>query len=129
MTPTEGRRLFYEAELPKEIVDYDHELHGEEMRYLATGLIGALISISEIESLSGPELGSRIPLVVLAVKGDWLRMYVDPKVDVQGEHRVVSALSWAGDKMKLITKDLPYAPWRRIVEEVDRQQELLDICR
>ena len=118
MLPSEGRRLFREAELPLEIVKYDPVVHGDEMRYLATGLIGALISIPEIESISGPELGSRIPIVVIYINKDWLRMYIDPVVEVTGknsEHRHVTAYTWEGGRTRIDTSELLYAPWQRLV--------------
>jgi len=130
MTPAKGRELFAEAELPDTVVEYDPVLHFEEMRYLATGLIGALISLSSIESISGPELGSRIPLVVLGIQGDWLRIFVDPKVrKKKGGHRDVTAYSLSNKRIRFYTRDHMFAPWRRIVEELDRHVELIEACK
>jgi len=113
--------LYLNSTPPIPYPDYEHDTHGEEMRDLATGLIGAVIRL-HLHSASGPEFGSRIPLLVTYVPGDIIRIYVDPEIETYGkllpvpnrrgikkarEHVTLTALSYQGEQLRLDTESLP----------------------
>lgn len=122
LRPQEGEEAYRNGRLSSYVVCYDHEQHGEEMMDLATGLIGALLRL-KLPSISGPEIGSPIPMVVTYVDGDLLRIFIDPHVEPFGEeiatgikgmkkarqHVELTALSYQGEPMYLNTADLDYA--------------------
>lgn len=105
MTPDEGVRRYFEAELPSSVRNYHPESDDEDMKDLATGLIGAMLKL-KLPSLSGPELGSDIPLVVLYIPGDLIRILVDPHIKKEQYSYRVTALSYTGEFMLLDTSDV-----------------------
>jgi hypothetical protein len=93
----------------------------EEMKDLATGACGAMLAM-QVPSVSGGQLGSHIPFLVTMVKGDLIRIFIDPYIQKNGDdHVVVTAFAYSGERMKLDTEELWYAPTDLLVPELVHQ--------
>lgn len=117
LTADEGVALYQKGVDPVRLVYYDPEEHSEEMKDLATGLIGAMLKLG-LHSASGPEFGSRIPLVVTYVPGDVIRIMIDPIMKKGSKHVKLTAFSYTGERMVVDTSTLWYAPWELLVREL-----------
>lgn len=139
MTADEGVRAYMEGTPSSFIVPYNPQEHEEAMMDLITGLIGAMLKLN-LGSLSGPELGSTIPVVVTNVPGDILRILIAPDITPYGpwyqtnnmnikkarEFVKLTALSYRGDLLKLDTRYEKYLNYRGLGEELQYQKQLLD---
>lgn len=130
VTPDEGMRLYRESDLPATVIQYSPEDHMEEMRDIATGCIAVLLQ-EELPSISAPMLGSRIPLIVTYPEGDLIRMFVDPQIQKDGDHRMIAAFAYTGELMLLDTKELAeYVPGiPALVRELDIHSDLFAYLR
>ena len=122
LLPSEAKEAYLNGEPSSSLVMYDPDIHQEEMMDLATGLIGAMLQL-RLDSISGPEIGSKIPIVVTNVDNDIIRILIDPYIDAYGEevecnlprmkkarkHVELTALSYKGEGIYLNTEDLYYA--------------------
>ena len=77
MTPKEAIKRLRSKQRPLEILDYNPVEHEEEMQDMMTGLAGAVLSLG-VPSLSGPQIGSRIPAVV--TNTDVIRLFIIDEV-------------------------------------------------
>lgn len=125
LSADEGVRLYKESGPPSHLLDYNPDVHEQDMKDLATGLIGAMLKLS-LPSISGPQLGSPIPMIVTHVPGDLLRIFVHPQIKKDGEHVVLTAFSYTGEMMTLDTRDLDYVPWEQLVQELIFQDSIMD---
>jgi len=109
------------------MVSFDVEEHLEQAKDITTGLIGALLEL-DLSSISGPEIGSGLPVVVTHLYPDYIRIFVDPKIESykeEGREFVrLSAFSYLGDKMMFDTIEWTFGPYKRIGEELLRQDNL-----
>lgn len=127
LSADEGVALYREGVDPVRLVYYDPEEHSEEMKDLATGLIGAMLKL-DLPSASGPEFGSRIPLVVTYVPGDVIRIMIDPIMKKGSKHIKLTAFSYTGEQMVVDTSTLWYAPWELLVRELLVQEANLSMA-
>jgi hypothetical protein len=117
----------------------DPETEWEQVHDLATGLIGALLRL-KLHSLSGPQIGSGLPLLVTSVPGDWLRIFFAPVIKPYGdevefnhdhikkgkEHVRLSSLSYTGELMRFDSKRVWYGPYLDISAELQYQKGVIE---
>ena len=122
-------RRFFESPPPPFILPYIPDEHEEARLHLTTGLVGALLRL-KLPSLSGPEIGSPLPIVVTHVPGDLIRIFVDPKIKTykkEGREFVrLTALAHTGEAMSLDTYYIEeYIPHRALEAQLKYQAKLL----
>jgi hypothetical protein len=128
LTPAEAVKLYEKEDPPERVFRFDdiEDLTEDKLGQihdLATGLIGAMLKL-ELQSLSGPEIGSELPLVVSNVKDDVIRIFISPIVIEEGQdYIVISALNYEGDRMVLDTREMlsnnPYGFILEILPKLD----------
>ena len=128
LKPSEGVELYHNSSIPSSpLIKFDPGVHLEEMRDLLTGLLGAMFLL-DLPSLSGPELGSSMPLVVTEVPGDYIRIFVDPKMKFYNEkgHKFVklAAFNYSGLAVVLDTREWAFGPHIELEIELHRQDTL-----
>ena len=121
--------MYEESDPPERVVRYDDvenmQEHIEEVHDLATGLIGALLQL-ELDSISGPEIGSEIPMVVINVEDDLIRILVDPVIIEEGRnHLTVSALSYVGERLYIDTRTMWTRNPEAFIKEMLKQDQIL----
>jgi len=131
MSVKEGVRRYRKGAPPTEVVEFDPEVHMEEWKDLATGLIGTLLRL-ELPSICSFDLGHRIPAVVTNVPDDIIRVFVDPFVEPFGrrlrkgrEFVELTALSYLGEPIYMNTKDLWYVNYRDLALEIQKQDRVI----
>ena len=139
MTAKEGLGAYLNSAPPSYLVHYEPEVHDEEMKDLVTGLCGALLK-TDLYSLSGPQLGSYLPVVITRGPNDLLRILIDPYIEPYGavletglpyiekarEHIELTALAYSGEGIVLDTKDIPYVNYRLLSAALQYQVAYLD---
>ena len=129
LRPQEAEELFFEAPPPKELVEYDPTEHTENMKDLVPGMIGAALRL-KLRSISGPEIGSPLPVVATLVPRDLIRILVDPTIvsyKRKGREFVrLDALSYQGELLVLDTADLYYGPFDEVTKELLYQKSVLE---
>lgn len=129
MLPAEGEAAYRSGARPPYLLVYDPPLHREEMEDVATGAVGAALRTG-VWSVSGPEVGSRIPIVVCNIPGDLLRIFVDPIITPYKrkarQYVKLAALNYRGDDIKIDTYDMSYTKYEELALELIRQQQLFD---
>lgn len=102
----------------------------EDVRDLATGLIGAQLRL-RLPSLSGPELGVGIPLLVTNVPGDILRIFIAPVIEAYNEDGQefvrLTARAYTEERMALDTAELWYTPFQSLQDELLYQKKILQL--
>lgn len=133
LLPKDAVAMYNESDPPERVVRYDDveniQEHLEEIHDLATGLIGALLKL-ELDSISGPEIGSEIPMVVINVDDDLIRILVDPVIIEEGRnHLTVSALSYVGERLHIDTRTMWSHNPEGFIREMLKQDGILSTCR
>lgn len=142
LLPEEAERAYREGKPSPYVLAYDPDVHEEAMKDLATGLIGALLRMG-LEYISGPEIGSPIPMVVTNVRGDMLRIFIDPYVEGYGpevacnlprmkkarQHAELTALSYQGEGMYFDTGELTHIDGSRLAAILQLYDRKLHVLR
>lgn len=139
LLPDEAVQRYVRRPTDIPVVHYDPEIHEEEMKAVAVGVIGALLKMDKVDSVSGPQVGSRIPIVALKVPGDVIRIYIDPYMEAYGrpvrtgmahikkaqEHVELTALTYGGDGLLVDTAEMSYTNHRGLAVELQFQDRIL----
>jgi hypothetical protein len=141
LTPTEAVARYVRRPKNVALVHYAPELHLEEMKAVCTGVVGALLSgkADDTHSISGPQVGSRIPVVGTLVPGDVIRIFVDPYVDTYGgkvqtgythirvaeKHVILTYYTYQGEASIMDTGRMDYTNHTGLSLELQYQARLL----
>lgn len=142
ITASEGVAAYLAGNKATTLVHYDPEQHEEQMKAVVTGVAGAMLKLG-LRSLSGPEIGSSIPVVVTNVPGDVIRIFVDPYVEAYGpeeatqvpyikkarEHVELTALTYTGEGLLLDTAEMGYTNYKDLSVELQYQAALFEKLR
>lgn len=116
LTRGEAVTRYEDGARPSEVVDYDWEIHYDEMMDTMPGLIGACLAL-DLPALTGPEIGSPLPIMVLNVPRFMPQIIIDPYLEQRkGPHVIVSALTYQGESMKINTSRISYANGEEVAE-------------
>ncbi len=129
LTRMEGVGLYSsKPRLPDTLLEFIPEVHIEDMKDLLTGVLGAVLELG-LPSASGPEFGSDIPLVVTAVKGDYIRIFVGPEMKFYTEKGrkfvKLTAFNYKGLPIVFDTKEWAFGPHVELEQELRKQDTLL----
>jgi len=122
---------------PMELVYYHPYHHREEMRAACVGIAGALLKLNKegVYSVSGPQVGVRIPIVCTLVPRDIIRIFVDPYVDGYGdviptgmkhirkahEHSTITYFTFRGEASLMYTERMNYTNHTGLAAELQYQ--------
>ena len=131
LTPAEAEASFREGKLALPLLPFNPEEHMPEVERIVPGMIGVLLrSDGIIESISAPQIGVPLPVIVTAVDGDYIRIFVDPSIlpyrDKKGRQHVLAVgLSLQGDSLLFDTSEVPHRHPEWIAEELIKQDDLI----
>jgi len=106
---------------------YNHEEHYEWVQDTTTGLVGAVLQL-RLPSLSAPEIGIPLPMLVTYPPGDIIRIIIDPSFFPHKEkgqdHMLISALAYTGELLVLDTAKIRADQRENLLPELIYQHEL-----
>lgn len=141
LTPVQAVARYVRRPTDVALVHYAPELHLEEMKAVCTGVVGAVLSgkADDTHSVSGPQVGSRIPIVATLVPGDVIRIFIDPYVDTYGgkvqtgyshiraafKHVILTYYTYKGEPTLMDTGRMDYTNHTGLSLELQYQARLL----
>jgi hypothetical protein len=144
LLPKDAVARYVAKPAPIELVYYNPQEHRKEMREVCTGVAGALLKLADegIYSVSGPQIGSRIPIVCTLVPRDIIRIFVDPFIEPHGapvrtgkryirkalEHCRLTYFSFKGEPLLMNTCYMRYTNNVGLATELQYQMSILDNC-
>jgi hypothetical protein len=105
LTPAEAEAAFLSGNVASSLTTFDPVADVEAMQRFVPGLIGCLLR-QELVSISSPQIGESLPVIVTAIPGDYLRIFVDPSMAFHGTDVDVLCFTYHGEGMYFSTTEV-----------------------